>query len=289
MMTTRLPSAEMISASARSSSPSQRRFCCVRYSIAKWMPASSRPGTVQIARRSRRRRSARRRRTSCAQLAQPARSRRRCTPVRKIDALGLEQREPPVEEPLLHLELGNAVAQQPADPIVALEDGHACGRRGSAAAPRPARPVPIRRRPRACRSGAPAAAATIQPSSNARSTIACSIDLIVTGIVVDAEHARRLARRRAQPAGELRKVVRRVQPIDRRRASGSCRRDRSSRESGCRAGSPDGRTECCSPCSARPGCASPARRPAGRPRASRGRAPRRAAPSASRDGSRETR
>ena len=27
------------------SSPSQRRFCCVRYSIAKWTPRSSRPGT----------------------------------------------------------------------------------------------------------------------------------------------------------------------------------------------------------------------------------------------------
>ena len=34
-------------------------------------------------------------------------------------------------------------------------------------------------------------------------------------VLVDAEHARRLARRRAQPAGELREVVRRVQPLDR--------------------------------------------------------------------------
>ena len=34
-------------------------------------------------------------------------------------------------------------------------------------------------------------------------------------IVVDAEHARALARRRTQPAGELGKVVGRVQPIDR--------------------------------------------------------------------------
>ena len=34
-------------------------------------------------------------------------------------------------------------------------------------------------------------------------------------VLVDAEHARRLARRRAQPAGELREVVGGVQPFDR--------------------------------------------------------------------------
>ena len=33
-------------------------------------------------------------------------------------------------------------------------------------------------------------------------------------IVVDAEHARAFARRRAEPAGELREVVGRMQPID---------------------------------------------------------------------------
>src|SRR5438093_317738 len=44
MMTTRLPSAVMKSAS-RIASPSHRLFWRVRYSIAKWMPTSSRPGT----------------------------------------------------------------------------------------------------------------------------------------------------------------------------------------------------------------------------------------------------
>ncbi len=34
---------------------------------------------------------------------------------------GLQLLEPPIEEPLLHLELGDAVPQQAADPIVALE------------------------------------------------------------------------------------------------------------------------------------------------------------------------
>ena len=42
----------------------------------------------------------------------------------EADALGLHLGEPAVEHPLLHLELGDAVAEQPADPVVALEDGH---------------------------------------------------------------------------------------------------------------------------------------------------------------------
>ena len=45
--------------------------------------------------------------------------------------------------------------------------------------------------------------------------IATSTFLMVTGSLVDAEHARGLARRRAQPAGELREVVGGVQPLDR--------------------------------------------------------------------------
>ncbi len=32
--------------------------------------------------------------------------------------------QPAVDDALLHLELGNAVAQEAADPVVALEDGH---------------------------------------------------------------------------------------------------------------------------------------------------------------------
>ena len=45
--------------------------------------------------------------------------------------------------------------------------------------------------------------------------IAFSMFLIVTGGVVDAEHARAFARRRADAAGELREVVRLVQPLER--------------------------------------------------------------------------
>ena len=44
--------------------------------------------------------------------------------------------------------------------------------------------------------------------------ISTSTCLMVTGSCVDAEHAGRLARRRAQPAGELGEVVGGVQPLD---------------------------------------------------------------------------
>ena len=54
--------------------------------------------------------------------------------------------------------------------------------------------------------------ASTHPSSNARSTIATSIALIVR-VVVDAEHARPLARSGTETAGELRKIVRRVQTL----------------------------------------------------------------------------
>ena len=73
---------------------------------------------------------------------------------------------------------------------------------------------------------------------------------------VDAEHARAFARRRAEPAGELREVVGREQARRSPPASDPGRRGRSSPGSGCRAGSPDGRTGCRSPCSARPDRAS---------------------------------
>ena len=100
-------------------------------------------------------------------------------------------------------------------------------------------------------------------------------------VVVDAEHARAFARRGTQPAGELRESCSSRAADRSPRASDRGRRDRSSRESGCRAGIPGGRTECRSPCSARP---APSGRPsatADTPRASRGRARRPAASDAS--------
>ena len=91
--------------------------------MAKWMPARSRPGHRQIARRGRAARRARSRRTRGA-----ASSTGTSTPMlhagAEHDALLLHQREPAIEDALLHLELGNAVAQQAADAIGALEDRH---------------------------------------------------------------------------------------------------------------------------------------------------------------------
>ncbi len=63
------------------------------------------------------------------------------------------------------------------------------------------------------------------------------------GVVVDVEHAGRLAWRRADAPGELGEVVGRVQARRSRRASGRGRRGRSSPGSGCRAGSLSGRRE----------------------------------------------
>ena len=167
------------------------------------------------------------------------------------DPLGLQLLEPAVQEPLLHLELGDAVAQQPADPVRLLEDGDPVSRavqllgRGEArrAGSHDGHLLP----------GADGRRLSRHPASaNARSTIADLDGLDGHRVVVDAEHARAFARRRTQPPGEVGEVVGRVQAIDRRSASGRDRPGRSSPESGCPAGSPGDRTGCRSPCSARP-------------------------------------
>ena len=178
------------------------------------MPASSRPGIWRsrgavapphstVASKPRR-------------SAETGRSTPISTPGRKMTPSCAMMREAAIEQPLLHLELGNPVPQQPADAIGALEHRHLMpglvqligGRQpGRARADDRDAPAGPHR---------PAASATIQPSSNARSTIASSMLLIVTGSSLmpsthDPSHGRR-----AQAAGELRKVVRRVQPVDRR-------------------------------------------------------------------------
>ena len=54
-----------------------------------------------------------------------------------------------------------------------------------------------------------------QPFSQALSMIACSIDLMPTGVGVDVQRAGGLARRRTDAAGEVREVVGRVRDLDR--------------------------------------------------------------------------
>ena len=97
------------------------------------------------------------------------------------DALGLHLREPAVEAPLLHLEVGDAVAEQAADAVGPLEDrdvvagagellgGGQAGGAGADDGDRLAGRAPW------------AAAGTTQPSSQARSMMLASICLIVTG------------------------------------------------------------------------------------------------------------
>ena len=80
---------------------------------------------------------------------------------------------------------------------------------------RPARPGRSRPRRPSCRCASPGGSGTIQPSSKPWSTMAHSMFLIVTGRLVDAQHARAFARRGADPAGELGEVVGLVQAIER--------------------------------------------------------------------------
>ena len=131
------------------------------------------------------------------------------------DALGFHQAEPAIEDRLLHLELGDAVAQQPADAIGALEHrdavaglvqliGH--GQAGRARADHRDRLAGARRGRR-----------RLDPALLHRALDDRPLDRLDRHRVgVDAEDARALARRRAQPSGELREVVGRQQPRDRR-------------------------------------------------------------------------
>src|SRR5262249_61449921 len=118
------------------------------------------------------------------------------------------------EEPLLHLELGNAVAQQAADPVVALENGYGVAGAvqllgggeagGTGASPRRALARASRRLLHA------------YPAFVERALDDGQLDpLDRHRVVVDPEHARALARRRAETAGPLREVVRRVQAVER--------------------------------------------------------------------------
>ena len=130
-------------------------------------------------------------------------------------AFFLHDGETAVEEPLLHLEFGNAVAQQPADAIGALEHGDPVAGAVQLIGGRQAG------RARAddgdALAGAHVGRTRRDPAFVERALDDRDLDRLDRDrVVVDAEHARALARRRAEPAGELGKVVRRVQAVDRR-------------------------------------------------------------------------
>ena len=178
-------------------SPSLRLFCSVRYSIAKWMPDSSRPGTGR----------------SRGRVDPPASTiaskslRNSATPDvdadvdagPELDPFLRQQVEPPVEEPLLELELRDAVAEQAADPIGALEHGDpvagAIELRGGGQAGR------ARTDHRDALAGAHLRLLRGHPALVERAIDDRDLDRLDRHrIVVDAEDARSLARRRAQPA-----------------------------------------------------------------------------------------
>jgi hypothetical protein len=134
------------------------------------------------------------------------------TPVRKIDALGLHLAHAPVDQMLLHLEVGDAVAQQPADPVVLLEQGH------RVAGARELLGAGEARRAGADDGDALARLAGghcgwIQPSCPAAIDDRAFDRLDGHRIVVDVQRARGLAGRGADAAGELREVVGRLQDL----------------------------------------------------------------------------
>ena len=182
---------------------------------------------------------------------------------------------------LVELHVRDAVHQQAAGAVVALEHGHEV-----------TGPVQLRRGGETRRPGADhrdllagarraAAAAATQPSSKPRSMI-CALDVLDRDRrLVDAEHARALAGRRADAPGELREVVRHVQPLERLAPQPAVDEvvplrdqvvDRAARGHAARSACRCGRTARRSPCSARPAGAAASPRGADGTRPSRARA-----------------
>src|SRR5690606_35125485 len=134
----------------------------------------------------------------------------------ELGALRAHLLDAAVDVPLLHLELGDAVPQQAADAVGPLVDGDGV-----------AGPGQLLGGGQAGRAGADDGDGLAgQPLGDLRGDVTGLPRLVDDGDLdvldgdrrlVDAEHARRLAGGRAQPPGELREVVRRVQAIARRR------------------------------------------------------------------------
>ncbi len=134
-----------------------------------------------------------------------------------LDPLGDQLLDAPLHDRLLDLEVGHAEAHQPADRLVALEQRHAVP--GAAQ---------LLRRGHAGRARAddgdrlPRFALGVRRLRRHPALVPGAVDDRVLDLfdrhgvaLADLEHARRLARRRAQAAGELGEVVRRVQLGDR--------------------------------------------------------------------------
>ncbi len=132
----------------------------------------------------------------------------------ELGALRLHLLEPAVDVPLLHLELGDAVAQQTTDAIGPLEhDDLVAGARQLLGDGQAGRSAPDHGDALA---GAHRRHLGHDPAFVPGPVDDLDLDLLDRHrVLVDAEHARRLTRRGTQAARELREVVRRVQPFDR--------------------------------------------------------------------------
>ena len=129
------------------------------------------------------------------------------------DAFLLHDGEAAFQKPLLHLELGDAVAKEPADAVGALEDDHRVA--GAVELLRAGQPGRAR-----AHHGHPLARPDLGRLRRHPARLEGVLDdghldgLDGDRIVVDAEHARSLAGRRAEATGPLGKVVGGVQPLD---------------------------------------------------------------------------
>ena len=190
-------------AASGSASPATRLFCWVRKSIAKWMPCSSRPGTGRSRGASAPPVSTTA--SNSASSSRPGVSSPISMPV-ETHSLRRHLRDAAVDQGLLHLEVGNAVAQQAADAVAASRTPSPRGRRGRAAGRRPGRPGRSPRRPRACRSVR--GRLRHDPAFLPAAVDDRALDrLDGHRVVVDVERAGRLARRRADAAGEFGKLL----------------------------------------------------------------------------------
>ena len=215
--------------------------------------------------------------------------------VLEAHALGLELLQPPLDDPLLDLEVRHAEADQPAAGLVALVDRDRVPRAAQLLRGGQARRAGADHGDRAA--GLDRRRLRHDPALVPRAVDDRDLDLLDRDRVAlaDLQHARRLARRGAQLAGELREVVGRVQLDDRLAPAVAVDEVVPVRDQVARAGSRCGRTARRTPCSARPARAGPrpgsvstnslksvralARVALGRARRARSRGSRRACPS----------
>ena len=122
MITTCLPAAE-IAVPSSTASPWQRRFCCGEVLHREVHAVKLAAGHLEIARPPGA--AGQQHRVEVAAQVVGGDVHADVDAGAEHDALGRQQLEPPIEDALLHLELGNAVAQQPADAIGLLEHRHA--------------------------------------------------------------------------------------------------------------------------------------------------------------------